>query len=546
MSDAEIAALMFPGEVPAPAHWEAKYPQRELPAGAWVTRFAPSPTGYLHTGGLYTAIVAQDLAHNSRGPYFVRIENTDTARELADATRQFEQAFAYFAVEPDERDGAPWGPYEQARRAAIYESHARALVAQHRAYPCFCTQDELKEMTAKQEAAKVTPGYYGRWARCRALAPEDVLQRLKSGVPYVVRFRAPDGMAARVAFTDLIRGTIEQGDNRNDVIILKSSDNALRLPTYHFAHAVDDHLMRVNLVLRGEEWMPSVPLHLQLFHALGFAPPSYAHLAPLMKIDGKSKRKLSKRKDPEMSVEHYMTSGYPAGALRAYLRGLANSNLADIDFAEAARTPIRLDKMGVAGPVFDLAKLDSISGSYIAGLAPAERLAALTAWAAQFDPALADILAADAAMVLRAFEHEQRLDKHPRKDVAKWSDFLPAYRAFLPDRFTPIGDAAKAEFAPTAPAVVKAVTADFAAGYAHDGDKETWFSQIREIARRHRFAPTTGDFKRAPTEFIGPLSEASNVIRVALTGQRQSADLYLIAQVIGADEVLRRVRAVAG
>lgn len=546
MSDREVADLMFRPEILPPQHWEAHYPQRHLPQGAKVTRFAPSPTGYLHTGGLYAAIVAQDIAHNSGGVFFVRIENTDAAREIEDARRQFAKAFAYFSIESDEKEGDPWGPYEQAARAEIYESYARHLVEHGKAYPCFCTHEELNDLAAKQQEAKVSPGYYGKWARCRSLPRDEVMRRLKDGIPYTIRFRVPDDRPGRSSYTDLIRGPIEQLDNRNDIIILKSSAQPPRLPTYHFAHVVDDHLMRVNLVTRGEEWIASVPLHLQLFESLDFMPPDYAHIAPLMKIDGKSKRKLSKRKDPEATVELYMTSGYPAEAIRIYLRGLANSNLADIDFAEANRTPIQLGHMGVAGPVFDLVKLESISKSYIAGLAPAERVGALEAWASQYDPALSEILRREQDMVLSALEFERKLDEHPRKDVAKWTDFLPGYRAFLPSQFELVTDPARAEFSPTAPDVVRAVTEDFVAGYAHEGDKETWFSQIREIARKHRFAPTTGEFKRNRELFIGPLSEASNIIRVGLTGQRQSADLYLITRVIGEAEVLRRMKAVVG
>lgn len=544
MSDTEIAELMFGADVKPTAHWEALYPKRDLPEGAWVTRFAPSPTGYLHTGGLYSAMVAQDLAHQSGGVYFVRIENTDAAREIADARAQFDQAFAYFSIQSDEHDGDPWGPYEQARRAPIYESHARQLVAEGKAYPCFCTHAELEALTARQQAAKVAPGYYGEWATCRHRTREDRLERLKAGMPFTVRFRAPDGAPDRVSFIDMIRGPMEQLDNRNDAVILKSSDQSLRLPTYHFAHAVDDHLMRVNLVTRGEEWIPSAPLHLQLFHALGFEAPAYAHIAPLMKIEGKSKRKLSKRKDPEASVEHYMTLGYPAEAIRIYLRGLANSNLADIDFAEARATPIRLDRMGVAGPVFDQVKLDSISRNYVAELSPAERLAAIETWAKDFDPQLAAILNGEHDRMLRALELEGRLEDPPRKDVAKWTDVLPAYRVFLKSQFEPVASAESPEFAPTKPEIVRAVIEDFAAQYVQENDKETWFAQVRAVALRHRFAPTTGEFKRNPDQFVGSIGEASNILRVALTGQRRSPDLFLITQVIGEPETRERLASI--
>src|SRR6185369_1246776 len=271
-----------------------------------------------------------------------------------------------------------WGPYEQSKRERIYHTYARELMRKGHAYPCFCTRQELAQMTEEQNAAKLQTGYYGSWARCRNLSQDEVMSRLEAGQPYTIRFRAPDNSPGRIEFNDLIRGRIEHQDNVNDIVLLKSSDQSLRLPTYHFAHAVDDHLMRVNLVLRGEEWISSVPLHLQLFNALGFEPIPYAHIAPLMKFDGKSRRKLSKRKDNEADVEFYMSSGYPAGAVLHYLRGLANSRFAEMSFAESASEPLRLSDCGVAGPIFDLVKLESISREFIAQLSTEEALTALT------------------------------------------------------------------------------------------------------------------------------------------------------------------------
>ena len=540
------ADLMFPGDVAPRAQWEARYPARNLPAGARVTRFAPSPTGYLHIGGVYAALIAKDLAHNSGGTYFVRIENTDAAREDPNARAQFASAFAYFGIESDEAPDTAWGPYEQGQRAEIYASFAKALVEDGKSYPCFCTSEELETLTAQQKAAKVMPGYYGSWAKCRHLSTEEQVAKLEAGTPFVVRFRAPEGSALRVTHTDLIRGPIAQNDNRNDAVILKSSTSFPRLPTYHFAHVVDDHLMRVNLVTRGEEWIPSLPLHVQLFEALGLPLPDYAHIAPLMKIEGSSKRKLSKRKDPEANVEYYMASGYPAETLRIYLRGLANGNLADIDFAEALATPLALDRMGVAGPVFDEAKLQSISRAWIAELEPAARLAAIEAWAATHDPVLARLLLTEHDHALRALVLERKFDKNPRKDVACWKDFLPNYGVFLPSAFTPVTDAAHPDFAPTSPQLVRAMIADYAARYVQLDDRDAWFDQLRAVANDHGFAPTTGDYKRNPEAFTGSIAEASNVIRVALTGQRRSPDLFLVCAVIGEAEVRQRLASVLG
>jgi glutamyl-tRNA synthetase len=356
MLDCAVIDALFPADLPEPEHWEQQYPPRQLPDTAQVTRFAPSPTGFVHIGGIYAATFDRDIATHSGGVYLVRVEDTDQSREVEGALTQFAGAFDYFHLAADEGDerGA-YGPYRQSAREHIYLTYVRHLLRQSKAYLCFATKDELTDITARQQAAKVPPGYYGRWAIWRDADPVDVAARLAEGAPYVVRFRAPDDAARqRVRFTDAIRGELEHEANRNDTVILKSSDQSPRLPTYHFAHAVDDHLMRVNLVIRGDEWISSVPLHLQLFDALGFNPPTYAHIAPLMKQIPGGKRKLSKRNDPEASVDFYMQAGYPADAVLYYLRGLANGRLAEMPLNVALTTPLRLDQCGAAGPLVDL------------------------------------------------------------------------------------------------------------------------------------------------------------------------------------------------
>ena len=309
MLAAEFVNTLFDAELPEPSHWESSYPARDLLPGAIVTRFAPSPTGFLHTGGVYTANLGKNLAHHSGGSYFIRIEDTDQAREVPGSREQFARGFKYFDIESDENESnSKWGPYEQSKRERIYHTYARELLRRDSAYLCFCTREELAQMTEEQNAAKLQTGYYGSWARCRNLSQAEVMSRFEAGKSYTIRFRAPAGPPlappGRVEFLDLIRGRIEHQDNTNDVVLLKSSDQLPRLPTYHFAHVVDDTLMRVTLVLRGEEWISSVPVHLQLFNALGFKPIPYAHIAPLMKFDGASRRKLSKRKDNEADVAY--------------------------------------------------------------------------------------------------------------------------------------------------------------------------------------------------------------------------------------------------
>ncbi len=540
----EAINKLFDAELPEPSHWESSYPPRALPAGAIVTRFAPSPTGFLHTGGVYTANLGKNLAVHSAGSYFIRIEDTDQAREVPGSREQFARGFEYFNIESDESDlTSDYGPYEQSKRERIYHTYARELLRRGRAYPCFCTREELAQMTEEQNAAKLQTGYYGSWARCRNLSQADVMSRLEKAQPYTIRFRSPEGGSGRVEFVDLIRGRIEHQDNVNDIVLLKSSDQSPRLPTYHFAHVVDDTLMRVNVVLRGEEWISSVPVHLQLFNALGFEPIPYAHIAPLMKFDGASRRKLSKRKDNEADVAFYIDSGYPARAVLHYLRGLANSRFAEMTFAESASAALSLSDCGVAGPIFDLVKLESISREFIAQLPIEEAIGGLLIWSHENDPELARILISNLKLAERIFANE-RNPAVQRKDLAKWNEFRERYGLYFQELFPPVSDASDPRFAPVGSDMVIKLAKGFADSYRHEDNKEAWFEQIRKLASDHGFAPTAGQYKKSPESFAGSIGHVSNVIRIAMTGLTTSPDLFLVAQNLGEEEVLRRVRAI--
>ena len=544
MLTAELINKLFDAELPEPSHWESCYPPRDLPRDAIVTRFGPSPTGFLHTGGVYVAALGKNLAHHSGGSYFIRIEDTDQAREVPGSREQFARAFKYFDIESDENDSnSKWGPYEQSKRELIYHSYARELLRSGRAYPCFCTREQLALMTEEQTAAKLQTGYYGSWARCRNLSQVEVLSRLETGTPYTIRFRSPNDPDKRVEFVDLIRGRIEHQDNINDIVLLKSSDQSPRLPTYHFAHVIDDTLMRVTVVLRGEEWISSVPVHLQLFSALGFEPIPYAHVAPLMKFDGASRRKLSKRKDHEANVAFYIESGYPAGAVLHYLRGLANSRFAEMTFAESASSALSLSECGAAGPIFDLVKLESISREFIAQLPIEVALESLLTWARDYDPALAAILSTNKPSARRIFANERRPGVGERKDLANWGEFRAAYGLYFEELFTTVNDPSDSRFAPIAPEMVVKLAKDFADSYRHEETKEGWFEQIRRLAAAHGFAPTAGQYKKHPENFAGSISQVSNAIRIALTGLTKSPEFFLLAQNLGEEEVLRRVRA---
>ena len=573
MLDRAAVDALFAPDLPEPEHWELRYPPRTLPHGAEVTRFGPSPTGNLHIGGLYTALISRDVAHQSHGRYLVRVEDTDRAREVAGALDQFARAFDYFGLSADEGAGhegagheggqadervdeqgdlasAPggqaddrgdYGPYRQSVREAIYHSYVRRLLREGKAYLCFATREELAQLSARQEAAKVPTGYYGEWALWRDAEPARIEARLAAGAPYVVRFRSPNE-AGRVAFTDAIRGRLEQEANRNDAVILKSSDSSPRLPTYHLAHVVDDHLMRVTTVIRGEEWISSVPLHVQLFAALGLTPPRYAHVAPLLKQIKGGKRKLSKRKDPEAGVDYYIAAGYPAPAVEYYLRGLANGRLAELPLSEALTAPIRLEECGVAGPLVDLAKLEDVSGDYIATLSGAEVLAALRQWAAEFDPEVAAALDADPDLALRALAVEREGVANPRKDLRKWSDVRAAYGFFFPSLFTPVtGHDDERVAALGVPAAAGlAFARDLIGRYRPETDGSVWFGQIREAAGRHGFAPNAKEYRRDPEAYAGSIREASQLVRVAVTGATRSPDLHAVSRAIGDAEFLRR------
>lgn len=544
MLSRDLIDSLFPYGLPEPEHWEQRYPPRDLPPGAEVTRFAPSPTGGLHIGGVYTAMINQDIARHTGGVFLVRIEDTDQARYDEAAASQFEAGFAHFGIAPDEDDSrGAYGPYTQSEREQIYLTYARELMRQGKAYPCFETPEQGKARVARQQATGALPGYYGEWAIWRDAPAEEVEKRLAAGEPYVVRFRSPGIGGQRVTFTDEIRGQITMDDNRNDMVILKSSDTEPRLPVYHFAHAVDDHLMRVTLVLRGEEWLSSVPLHHQIFDALGFSRVRYAHLAPLMKQDGGSRRKLSKRKDPELSIGYYIEQGIPVEAVQYYLRGLANGRLAEMPLPEALRAPIRLAECGVAGPLLDMVKLDDISADFVATLSGEEILERVLRWADSYDPELAQVLRAEWDLALRALAVERTNTDNPRKDLRKWADFRPVYGFFFPEIFQLVTDPADARFGGLDPDLVRAIATGFADGYQPLPPGPEWFGQVRELAVRLGFAPNNKEYKKNPDAYPGSVREASQVIRVLLTGSLQSPDLGQVCAAIGEDEVLRRVRA---
>ncbi|HEX8255446.1 MAG TPA: glutamate--tRNA ligase family protein [Thermoanaerobaculia bacterium] len=534
LSDDTIIDLL-PAAAMAPDQLEEQFPPRALRAGAEVTRFAPSPTGYVHIGGIMVSLLAQSIARQTGGVFILRIEDTDQERYVPDAVNQLERALEYCGIVPDESgDVGRYGPYRQSARQGIYDTYIAALLRRGSAYPCFCTPEDLTELSNRQRESGTPTGYWGPWARCRGMSQTDVTQRLRSGASFVIRFAAPATEGeSRVQYVDLIRGPLELADNRNDVVIRKTGG----LPTYHLAHPVDDYLMRVTTVVRADEWLPSVPLHLQLFDALKFPVPVYAHIAPLVKLEGRSRRKLSKRKDPEATVDFYISAGYPSEGLLIYLRGLANSRLLDGLPDEVLAAPLRLQECSHSGALVDLAKLEHICRELVAEM-PLEHLAdRILDWASAYDADMSARVRDDRGSVIRALG----LSVGQRKDICKWSDFRPKFGFLLTALFEPVRNPADARFAPLSAELVLEVAGRVAETYRHEPDHDAWFAQIRRVADALGFAPTVREFKQNRDGFKGSITEVARVVRVLLTGLRDSPDLFEVAQVLGEVEVRRRL-----
>ncbi len=537
----EMAGLLFPGIDKTPEDYERQYPQRELKEGAVVTRFAPSPTGFLHFGGLFAAFVERMAAKSTGGIFYLRIEDTDKKREVENGVALIIDGLSSFGITIDEgmvsaeEERGNYGPYIQSKRNDIYRAYVKSLVEKGLAYPCFMSEEELEEIRARQEAAKELPGVYGAYAKYRDITPEEAKARIDAGEEYVVRLRSPGSADKRIAFTDVIKGKIEMPENIMDVVLLKKDST----PTYHFAHTVDDHLMRTTHVIRGDEWISSVPIHLQLFSVCGFKPPKYAHISPIMKEENGGKRKLSKRKDPEAAVSYYAQKGYPAGAVWEYLLTLANSNYEEWRKCNkdksAADFPFSLKKMSKAGALFDIAKFNDISKTYISTLT-ADEVYDLTAdWAQVNSPAFYETLTADPGYSKRVLSIE-RGNKKPRKDIAKW-DEVEDYTSYMYpkswDRERTFPDMDKE--------AMREILTEYKSVYDPQGADEDWFPAVRELAVKLGYAPTPKAYKQSPEEFRGHVGDVSGVLRAAVTGRLNTPDLCAIMKVLGADEVMRRL-----
>ena len=536
-----LADLLFPNVTETPEAVEARFPARTLPEGAIVSRMAPSPTGFVHLGNLVQGTISERMSHQSGGVLFLRVEDTDAKREVPGAVEVLISTLEHYSIQFDEGatidgDSGIYGPYRQRQRASIYHVFAKKLVSEGQAYPCFCTEDELTAMREQQEANKENFGYYGKYAVWRDRSIEDIQAQIEAGNPWVLRFRSTGSIENQFKFDDLVKGKLTITENDIDHVLLKSDG----IPTYHFAHAVDDHLMHTTHVVRGDEWMATLPFHIQLFKALGFKLPKYVHIGPLMKMDGTSKRKLSKRKDPELALTYYKAEGFPIAAVREYIMTILNSNFedwrranpdADIDAFKFSPK-----KLNPAGSLFDYAKLVDVSKNVISKMDAVTVCTLLTEWAEEFDPDFAFKLKADPSYA-QSILAIGRGGKKPRKDLATWKEAKP-YMGFFYDEYLK-----KPQFPEQFDkATVHQVLQKFLERFDIADDSSTWFDKVKAITEEMGFTTDMKAYKADPSAFPGTVADISGFLRLAVTGKTNSPDLYTVMQILGYERTVARIQ----
>lgn len=546
MSFEKLAGILFPSIEKTPEYYLEKYPKRNLKEGALVCRYAPSPTGFQHIGGVFAALINERIASQSEGVFFLRIEDTDQKREVKGAIVDTIETMKNFGMNfnegstGEESEVGNYGPYRQSLRKEIYSTFAKDLVKKGLAYPCFCTPEELNATREKQMAEKVTPGYHGEYATCRNISAEDAIKRIENGESYIIRLKSPGKPENRVDFHDLIKGDTSFPENDQDIVIIKSDG----LPTYHFAHAIDDALMRTTHVIRGEEWLSSLPIHVQLFDILGFDRPNYAHIPTIMKNDNGSKRKLSKRKDAEAAVSYYKEVGYPTESVIEYLLNIINSSYEDWrnenPNADYHEFPVALDKMSKSGALFDIVKLNDVSKDVISKFKAEKVYNDYTKWAEEFDKDMFDLVKAKEDMSKEMFNIDKEGPK-PRKDFAKWDEVKEKIFYFFDELFyneteenielpkTLSLDAAKE--------VIKTYAKEF---NFNSGSQEVWFEDLKAIGLNLGYCANRKDYKANPDNYKGMISDVAGAVRAALTHRANTPDLYTIMQILGEDKVRER------
>ena len=536
-------ALIPDGNVKPLEYYEQRYPERALEKGAQVTRLAPSPTGFMHIGNLYVALANERIAHQSGGVFYLRIEDTDDKRKVEGAVEVIHTSLKYFGVAFDE--GADlcgdYGPYYQRQRAEIYHAYAKDLIRRGLAYPCFCTEEELEKTREYQTEHKLLPGYYGEFAKCRDLTEEQIYENLKAGKPYVIRLKSQGDVEIKHTFRDEVKGEITVTENNQDVVILKSDG----IPTYHFAHAIDDHFMRTTLVIRGEEWLSSLPIHIELFKVLGFKLPKYGHNCSIQKIDGETRRKLSKRKDPEASLTFYREQGYHPAAVRTYMMTLLNSNFEEwlLKFPDKDIDEFKysIGKMGKSGALFDILKLNDISKTYMSKLSETETYDFLKTWADEFGTDEQKAYFADKEYMCKVLALCMGVGgKKRRKDFVCARQAVEMISYFFDQTFKP-------EYAYRFDgATVKKILGDFKAAYDYADDCSVWFEKVKTVAGANGFATDMKAYKADPTAFPGNVSDVAEMLRIATTGLSNTPDLWTIMQILGKDRTLGRLEKAIG
>ncbi len=546
MDNAKLAELLFPDVKVTPDYYENKFPHRNLPGKAQVTRMAPSPTGFIHLGNLYSALADERIAHRNGGVFYLRIEDTDEKRKVDGAVDTIINVLRYFDIEFDEGAGFPedapqnlYGPYFQRQRVEIYHTYAKDLVERGLAYPCFCTENELEQIRLKQEADKVLTGYYGAYAHCRNLTYEDIKARLDAGETYVLRLRSQGSPDREITFTDSIMGEIKLPENIHDIVLLKRDG----VPTYHFAHAVDDHLMRTTTVIRGGEWLASVPTHYELFHVLGFKMPAYGHTAHLMKFDEETggKRKLSKRKDPELSLDYYRRDGYHPKAMKVYLLTLLNSNFEEwyekFPDKDINEFPFSIEKMSQSGALFDKDKLHNICKNELAKLSEYEMYDFLHEWAVENEPDKAGIWFADKEKLLAVLRLYMGIGMKRRR-----KDFVYARQIFeLTGYFFGTKDAQASEAFRTDARITGQILEEYLETYDHNADNSQWFDNLKAIAAKFGFAADMKAYKANPDDYKGSISDVAEMVRIAVTGRANTPDLWSIIHIIGEQDMRSKI-----
>ena len=545
-----LAELLFPHIDKTPDDYEAMFPKRDLPEGAMVTRLGPSPTGFIHLGNLYVAFVDERLAHQSGGTFYLRIEDTDDKRYVEGAVETIITSLKFFDINFDEGallDGETgnYGPYYQSQRGEIYQCFVKELVKKGLAYPCFLTEDELAAIRQTQEAAKETTGIYGKYAEAsRNLSLEEIEANIKAGKPYVVRLKSsgnhdlPSEEIRHIKVEDAIRGTLSMPENNQDVIILKATG----IPTYHFAHVIDDYFMRTTHVIRGEEWLMSLPIHVELFEKLGFEMPVYCHTAQLMKLDNGNKRKLSKRKDPELSLDYYRQEGYHPQAVKEYLLTILNSNFEEwrIDNPDAPIDDFKFttEKMSSGGALFDLNKLNDVSKDVLVKIPAAELCSFMTEWAREFRPEILPLFEGSEEYITKILDLGRSGNK-PRKDLVYGRQIFEFISYFFDDYFR-IEDTIPENVSDEDAAEI---LRRYLESYDHSDDQSQWFDKIREIGTEMGYAAKPKDFKKNPDQYKGHVGHVSTVIRIAVTGRSQSPDIWEIQQILGEKRTRERIGA---